>query len=152
MSTRELIAQNIVEVLADMAPPRAGLVSREPVDIEKIAITQFPAIVIESGNELREDIAMGQYRRGTIEFTIRGYVRSDSRNTHIISVDQKRNNLIERIEETLNSDRMRAVDSAGEGLNVTTRVSQIQIQPRVPPLGEFTMLVEVKYNFRGGAV
>lgn len=150
MSTRELIAQNIQEVLKDMSPPRVGLCTREPVDIEKIAITQFPAIVVESGNELREDIAMGKYRRGTIEYTIRAYVRSDSRNQNIVSIDQKRNELIERIEESLNTDRMREVDSAGEGLNTTTQVTQIQIQPRVPPLGEFTMTVEVKYNFRGG--
>lgn len=152
MSTRELITQNIVEVLTDMSPPRPGLVTREPIEIEKIAITQFPAVVVETGNETREDIAMGGYRRGIIEVSIRGYVRSDSRNTHIVSVDQKRNDLIERIEEALNDDRMRAIDSAGEGLNTTTRVRDVTIQPRIPPLGEFVMVVEVRYNFRKGAL
>jgi hypothetical protein len=152
MSTRELIAQNIIEVLSDMEPPRPVLVTREPFDIDKLAITQFPAIVVESGNEVREDIAMGGYRRGVIDFSIRGFVRSDSRNTHIISVDAKRNALIERIEEELNDDRMRGVDSAGEGFNTTTRVREITIQPRTPPLGEFLMIVEVRYNLRKGSV
>lgn len=152
MSTRELIAQNIIEVLSDMEPPRPVLVTREPFDIDKLAITQFPAIVVESGNEVREDIAMGGYRRGVIDFSIRGFVRSDSRNTHIISIDAKRNALIERIEEELNDDRMRGVDSAGEGFNTTTRVREITIQPRTPPLGEFLMIVEVRYNLRKGSV
>ena len=114
MSTRELIAQNIIEVLSDMEPPRPVLITREPFDIDKLAITQFPAVVVESGNEVREDIAMKGYRRGIIDFAIRGFVRSDSRNTHIISVDSKRNELIERLEEELNDERMRGVDSAGE--------------------------------------
>tara|TARA_R100000734_G_scaffold19025_1_gene17571 strand:- start:1704 stop:2162 length:459 start_codon:yes stop_codon:yes gene_type:complete len=152
MSTRELIAQNIIEVLSDMEPPRPVLITREPFDIDKLAITQFPAVVVESGNEVREDIAMKGYRRGTIDFQIRGFVRSDSRNTHIISVDAKRNALIERLEEELNDDRMRGVDSAGEGFSVTTRVREITIQPRTPPLGEFLMVVEVRYNMRKGSV
>ena len=152
MSTRELITQNILEVLSDMSPPRPAFITREPFELEKLAITQFPAVLVETGNETREDIAMGGYRRGVIQVSIRGFVRSDSRNTHVVSVDQKRNDLIERIEESLNSDRSREIDSAGEGLNTTTHVTDITVQPRIPPLGEFVMTVEVRYNFRKGAV
>lgn len=150
MSTRELIAQNIVETLEDMSPPRVNLVTREPFEVDKLAITQFPALLVETANETREDIAMGGYRRGILEVQIRGFVRSDARKGSIISVDSKRNELIERIEESLNEMRDRGVDSTQQGLNVTTRVNSIQINPRTPPLGEFLMTVEVRYNFTKG--
>lgn len=152
MSTRELITQNVLETIEDMANPRVNLVTREPFEIEKLAITQFPAVLVETGNELREDIAMGGLRRGTIEIQVRGFVRSDARKGSIINVDSKRNELIERLEEALNQMRDRSVDSTQQGLTVTTRVQQIQIQTRTPPLGEFLMTVEVRYNFTKGAV
>ena len=74
MSLRNDIANNIVEVLKDIADPRPVLVTREPFDVEKLAITQFPAILIQSGSEERDTETMGAgVRRGTISFQIRGF-------------------------------------------------------------------------------
>jgi len=64
-------------------------------------------------------------------------------------VDQKRNELIERIEETLNADRTRELAEARAS---TTRVRTIEVIDRTPPLGEFVMTVEVRYSFTKGAV
>ena len=149
MSKREDIAQNIETVLKDMTPPRAHLVTREPFDIEKLAITQFPALLITTGNETREDNVMGGGRRGVIEVQIRGFVRADGRSAQIITVDQKRNELIERIEETLNSDRTRELPALRAS---TTHITSIEIIDRTPPLGEFLMTAEVSYSFTKGAV
>ena len=79
MSIREQIAKNITEVLGDMDPPRPVFVTREPFDITKLALTQFPAVLITTGNEVREDITMGGSRRSTIEILIQGFIRSDGR-------------------------------------------------------------------------
>jgi len=149
MSNREYAAQNIVDVLQDMNSPRPAFVTREPFDVLKLAITQFPAVLITTGNESREDHAMGGSRRGTIQIQIRGYVRADGRQAQVITVDQKRNELIERIEETLNSDRTRELSALRAS---TTHITNIEIIDRTPPLGEFLITAEVRYSFTKGAV
>ena len=149
MSNRESAVKNIIEVLEDMTPPRPVFVSREPFDLDKLAMTQFPALLVTAGNETREDQAMGGYRRGIIEVNIRGFVRSDGRKGFVQSVDEKRNNLIERIEEALNTDRKRELATARAA---TTHVASIEVIDRTPPLGEFLMIAEVHYSFTKGAV
>jgi len=149
MSNREDITKNIITVLGDMDHPKATFVTREPFDVLKLAITQFPALLVTSGNETREDHAMGGSRRGVMQITIRGYVRADGREGQIITVDQKRNELIERIEEALNSDRTRELANTRAS---TTHITNIEIIDRTPPLGEFLMTAEVRYSFTKGAV
>ena len=145
MSIREQIAKNITEELGDMDPPRPVFVTREPFDITTLALTQFPAVLITTGNEVREDITMGGSRRSTIEILIQGFIRSDGRDGFTNSVDESRNNLIERIEETLNTDRTRELD---DSTAVMTRISLVEVnQERQPPLGEFTVTCEVTYTF-----
>ena len=149
MSKREDIAKNIVDVLTDMVPPKPVLGTWEPLDVLKLAITQFPAVLITTGNEVREDHAMGGARRGVMQIQIRGFVRADGRSGQIITVDQKRNELIERIEETLNTDRTRELTDTRAA---TTQVSSIEVIDRTPPLGEFLMTAQVSYIFTKGAV
>ena len=148
MSNREEIIKNIIEVLTDMTPPRPIFVTREPFDVEKLAITQFPALLVTTGNESREDYAMGGLRRGTITVTIRGIVRSDGRVGAVQTIDEKRNLLIERIEETLNAQRDRELANVRAA---TTHVTSIEIIDRTPPLGEFLITAEVLYSFTKGA-
>ena len=145
MSLRESIAKNIVEVLGDMDPPRPVFVTREPFDVEKLALTQFPALLIVTANETREEHTMGGNRRAVLEILINGFVRSDGREGFVQSVDEKRNEMIERIEETLNEDRTRELS---DSTAVKTRVTAIEvIQDRKPPLGEFVVTCEVHYTF-----
>ena len=148
MSKREDIAKNIVDVLTDMTPPKPVLVTREPLDVLKLAITQFPAVVVQMGNEIREDDAMGGIRRGTVDVSVRGFVRADGREGSITTVDQKRNEMIERIEETLNTDRTRELTGAA----AITKVTSIEVIERTPPLGEFNMIEQVSYTFTKGAL
>jgi hypothetical protein len=149
MSNRESAVKNIIAVLEDMNPPRPVFVSREPFELDKLAMTQFPAVLVTAGNETREDQAMGGYRRGIIEVNIRAFVRSDGRKGFVQSVDEKRNTLIERIEEALNTDRTRELDTARAA---TTHVASIEVVDRTPPLGEFVIIAEVHYSFTKGAV
>ena len=141
MSLREDIAENIVTVLKDMVDPRPVLVTREPFDVEKLAITQFPAILVVTGNEERLDLSFGD-RQGTIAYTLRGFVRGGA------ELDRQKNDLIERIEETLAVDVRR-----GTGVkSMTTEVISIEVIERIPPLGEISMTVQVRYVYRKGTL
>lgn len=140
MSIREDITKDIVLVLQEIEDPRPILVTREPFEVEKLAITQFPAILVNATNEVRETISAGDVkvgrRAGVIEYEIRGFVRGNE-------LDAKRNDLIESIEEALDKDRNRnqypkVVDS---------QVVKIDIIKRLPPLAEFILTYEVKYNY-----
>ena len=91
MSARENIAINLVKQLENMTDPAVGSVSRVFFDVQKLAITQFPAILVTTSNETREDIST-DLRQGTIRYNLRCYVRGTQ-------VDTLRNELVERLLE-----------------------------------------------------
>ena len=140
MSLREDFAKDIVTTLENMDDPRLGLVTREPFDVEKLAITQFPAVLVITGDEERADMTMGSVsRQGTIVYTLRAFVRGSE-------IDRLRNDLIEAIEETLDQDRTRGTDSK----SMTTNVTRVIVADRLAPLGEFSMTVQVRYKYTKG--
>lgn len=138
---REQIANNIITVLKDMRDPQPVLVTREPFAVQEIAITQFPAILVTPTIEERETITMGTAtvgrRQGTIEFNIRGYVRG-------AELDRQRNDLIERIEESLDTDRYRELREQGV---IDSQIVTIEIIDRLPPLAEIAITYRVRYNY-----
>lgn len=141
MSIRETVVKNIVTTLEEIVDLKPALVTREPFDVEKLAITQFPAILINSSNEARLTETMGTtgIRQGVITYVLNCYVRGNE-------IDSKRNNLIEAIEEALDADRKRNLS----GTVLDTQVTAIAIVDRLPPLGEVVMTVEVRYVFTRG--
>ena len=141
-NSRELIAQNIVDVLLDMDQPRLGRVSRELFNIEELAITQFPAVLVISTVEERDTVTMhtAGIRAGTITYQLRGYVRGSD-------IDTKRNELIERIEEALDQDRSRDL---GNTKVLNSQIVQIDVVDRAQPLGEVNITYEVEYIFTRG--
>lgn len=141
MSLREDIAKNIVQTLKEIEDLKPVLVERDPFDVEKLAITSFPAILVESTNEERttETMSMG-IRQGIIAYTIRGFVRGNN-------IDQRRNELIEAIEEALDLDRNRGQASSRVQ---DTQIASIEVIDRLPPLGEVVITVNVRYVFTRG--
>lgn len=143
---REQISTDIITVLKDMEDPRPVLVTREPFNVLELAITQFPAILVEMREENRETVTMGSSavgrRMGTITYGIRGFVRG-------VELDRKRNDLIERIEEALDSDRYRGLLSSGV---IDSQIRVIEIPERLPPLAEINITYEVRYNYLRGQV
>lgn len=141
MSIREQVAKNIVDVLKTIEYPAPVLVTREPFVVQELAITQFPAILVQIQTEERETISMGApgvgRRMGTITYNLRGYVRGTE-------LDRRRNELIESIEEQLEGDRYR--DLWTEGV-IDSQVTTIEIVERQPPLAEFTVIFQVTYNY-----
>lgn len=138
---RQQIAENIVQVLKEITDPRPVLVTREPFVIQELAITQFPAVLVEMREENRETITMGSptvgRRMGTITYGLRGFVRGTE-------LDTRRNDLIEAIEEALDSDRYRSLLAQGV---IDSQVRVIEIIERQPPLAEFVITFEVRYNY-----
>jgi len=141
MSIREQIAQNIVSVLKTIEHPAPVLITREPFLVQELAITQFPAILVQIQNEERETISMGVpnvgRRMGTITYQLRGYVRGTE-------LDRRRNDLIESIEEILEGDRYR--DLRVEGV-IDSQVILIEVVERQPPLAEIVVTFQVRYNY-----
>lgn len=141
MSLREDIVTDIVTTLKEIKDLKPALVTREPFDVEKLAITQFPAVLINSTNEERTTETMrAGIRQGTIAYTIRGFVRGNE-------IDKKRNDLIEAIEEALDADRNRGQTNS---VVQDTQVASIEIIDRLPPLGEVVLTVNVRYVFTRG--
>ena len=138
MSTRETVIENIVSLLKDMDDPKPILVSREPFDVEKLAITQFPAILVQSGDEIRFDSAM-KSREGQINYVIRSFVRG-------VELDKKKNEIVERIEETLDADRKRGTTNFA----MKTQVVSVIPVDRLAPLGEVLVTVQVQYKYPRG--
>ena len=138
---RQQITENIIAELKDMRDPQPVLVTAEPFAVQELAITQFPAILITPTVEERETVTMGTTsvgrRSGTIDFSIRGYVRG-------VELDRRRNDLIERIEEVLDADRYRGLLASGV---IDSQVRRIEIIERLPPLAEFNIEYQVRYNY-----
>lgn len=147
-SLREQIAENIEQCLADIQDPQCVLVTREPFEVEKLAITQFPAILIQMDTEQRQTITMGAggigRRQGVITYVIRGFVRGTE-------LDSRRNQLIDAIETALDSDRYRGLPITLDGNLVTdSQVTAIEVEQRQPPLAEFAVTFQVTYNYLRG--
>jgi len=145
MSARENIAKNLIEQLTNMTDPAPGLVSRKYFDVTKLAITQFPAILLITANETREDIST-DLREGNIQYQLRCYLRGTE-------LDTLRNEIIERIEETVETDRSRNIDYNINNIhNVTTRVASIELIQRELPLAEVVVNLDVVYRYKKGNV
>ena len=64
MSVREDIAKDIVQALQGITDPNVVLVSRNPIDISDLSIAQYPAIIVRTAEEDREDAAFGSAGEG----------------------------------------------------------------------------------------
>jgi hypothetical protein len=145
MSKRENIAANIITVLdAVTSPIELKKITREPFEPSELADPQFPALFISTGDETREDFALGDTaagkRSGSIDYVLVGYVKGSDSN-----LDTKRNQLIEVIEETLDADRTRG------GNALETKVIDVSSdEGTLYPLGGVRIVVRVLYEFVRG--
>lgn len=145
MSLREQITNTLVTRLSEIDDPLIALATREPIDVEKLAITQFPSVLVTFAVETRETVTMGTtgvgQRMGSLEFDLRGFVRG-------AELDRKRNDLIEAIEEQLELDRYLGLKDSGV---LDSQVTEIEVIPRLAPLAEIRIRLVVRYNYMRGA-
>jgi hypothetical protein len=140
-SLRQQIADYIVRSLKEIEDPQPKFVTKEPFEVSEIAITQFPAVLVTLRQEDRETITMGVTgtgrRMGTILFEIRAYVRGTE-------LDEKRNTLLEAMEEAIEADRYLGLNGSGV---LDSQIIKIEIIDRQPPLAEMLIELEVRYNY-----
>ena len=145
MSKRESIAGDIITKLEPVSSPiELKLIKREPFEPEELSNAQFPAAYVQTGDETREMLSLGDVgtgkRQGTIDFLIVGFVKGTTAN-----IDTLRNQLIEVIEETLDAD----ITRNGNALN--TQVIEANTDEGVLfPYGGIRIVVRVLYEFVRG--
>lgn len=144
MSKRESIAANLVTTLQAMTTPvQAKLVTREPFDFTKLSNAQFPAIMVQTSTETREDATIGGadiLREGSIDYQMIGYVKATS-------LDTARNQLVEAMENALDIDRTRG------GYALDTQIVSVETdEGSIDPIGGVIVTARVQYNFTRGAV
>ena len=146
MSKRENIASDIITKLdAVTSPIEFKKLTREPFEVEELSDAQFPAVFIQSGDETREvlsigDTASGTYT-GTIDFLIVAFGKGTTTN-----IDTVRNQLIEVIEETLDADVTR------NGNAIDTQIIEASTdEGTIYPYGGVRVTARVFYEFTRGS-
>ena len=143
-SLRQQIANEIISKIQNIEDPRPVLVTKEPFEVAEIAITQFPAALVTMRQEDRTTVTLGApgtgRRTGTIRFDIRAYVRGTD-------LDQRRNTLLEAMEEAIETDRYLSLRTEGV---MDSQIIRIEIVDRQPPLAEMLIELEVRYNYVRG--
>jgi hypothetical protein len=142
MSSRENIAKNIVDTLKTAVQPiRLAFVTRQTFDFDKLSNRQFPAILVRTADENREDSTLGGTlgkRMSTITYDLVCFVKSKE-------IDTARNQIIETIEEILDVDRTRG------GNAKDTQITSIEVdEGQITPIGGVILTVAVTYEYTRG--
>ena len=143
MSVRENIASNIHSVINSISSPDVQLCTRQPFELEELSQQQYPAVVVQTSEENREDQELGsgaKTRTGTIDFVVLGFVKGY--NTNIVTL---RNALITAIETALETD----ITRSGNALD--TEVVQVETdEGTLFPVGGIRMVVRCMYQYQSG--
>ena len=78
MSTRENIASNILSTISGISSPSIKKATRQPFQLDELSDKQYPAVIVQTSEETREDQEIGsgaKTRIGTIDFLILGFVK-----------------------------------------------------------------------------
>jgi hypothetical protein len=135
-SYRENIAKDLVKTLK--AIKAVKYVTRDVFEPDEISDAQIPAVLVQSGSELKTDIHMGYSREGTIEYILTGFVKGKY-------LDSARNNLLDDIEEELYKDVSRG------GYAIDTLVTEINTDEGVLfPMGAIQIIVRIQYIHQQG--
>ena len=139
MSKREDIASHIVTTIEAISSPSIKKVTRQPFNLEELAQAQYPAVLVQTQEETKEDQELGEgakTRLCTLEFLVTGYIKGSESN-----IDTARNTLATAIETQLESDITRnnkALDT--EVISLETDAGTLF------PYGAISMVVRVIYE------
>ena len=142
MSSRENIAKNIVDTLKTAVQPiRLAFVTRQTFDFDKLSNRQFPAVLVRTADENREDSTLGGTlgkRMSTITYDLVCFVKSKE-------IDSARNQIIETIEEILDVDRTRG------GNAKDPEITSFEVdEGQITPIGGVILTVAVTYEYTRG--
>lgn len=145
MSVREDIANNILTTIQAISSPTIKKATRQPFPLDELSEQQYPAVLIQTQLETKEDQELGsggKTRINTLEFLITGYTKGAESN-----IDTSRNELAEAIENKLEEDITR------NGNALDTEVVEIETDAgELFPYGAITMVIRVIYEHQSGTV
>jgi hypothetical protein len=73
MSVRENIASNLLTTISGISSPAIKKATRQPFILDELSEQQYPAVIIQTSEEVRDDAELGngaRTRHGTIDFVI----------------------------------------------------------------------------------
>ena len=143
MSVRENIASNLLSTISSISSPAIKKATRQPFQLDELSDKQYPAVIVQTSEETREDSELGsgaKTRIGTIDFSILGFVKGAESN-----IDTLRNQLITAIETSLESDITRSSNA------LDTEVISVETdEGTLFPIGGIRMVVRCTYEFQAG--
>ena len=144
MSVRENIAANLLSVISGISSPiTVKKATRQPFDLDELSDKQYPAVIVQSSEETREDEELGsgaKTRLATIDFIVSGFVKGAESN-----IDTKRNQLITAIETAVESDITRSNNALD-----TMVVSCETDEGSLFPVGGIRMTIRCMYEYQSG--
>ena len=143
MSVRENIASNLLTTISGISSPAIKKATRQPFLLDELSEQQYPAVIIQTSEEVRDDDELGngaRTRHGTIDFVILGFVKGAEAN-----IDTKRNELITAIESEIESDITR------NGNALDTQVISVETdEGSLFPVGGIRMTIRCMYQYQSG--
>ena len=144
MSVRENIASNLLSTISAISSPiTIRKATRQPFIIDELSEQQYPAVIVQTSEENRDDSELGsgaKTRIGTIDFVILGFVKGAESN-----IDTARNQLITAIETSLETD----ITRSGNALD--TEVVQVETdEGSLFPVGGIRMTIRCMYEYQAG--
>ena len=142
MARREDILVEITKLLKAQRSVKLGKVERDPIVIEELAKTAFPAVYVETTDEDIDDITMtmgstGLMREGVLEVAVVLVIGGRERDT-------QRNIAVEAIENTLMADR--TLTNTVEDIRLT-RVETVTTGESAP-FASCRMIFTVEYCYQ----
>jgi hypothetical protein len=143
MSVRENIASNLLTTISGISSPAIKKATRQPFILDELSEQQYPAVIIQTSEEVRDDAELGsgaRTRHGTIDFVILGFVKGAE-----VNIDTKRNELITAIETELE------IDITRDGNALDTEVVSVETdEGSLFPVGGIRMTVRCMYEYQAG--
>ena len=143
MSKREDIASHIASTISGISSPSINKVTRQPFNLEELSQQQYPAVIVQTSEENRDDLELGsgaKTRQGTIDFIALGFVKGSDTN-----IDTLRNALITAIETALESDITRDSNA------LDTEIVQVETdEGTLFPVGGIRMTIRCMYQYQSG--
>ena len=144
MSVRENIASNLLSVISAISSPiTIKKATRQPFILDELSEQQYPAVIVQTSEETREDSELGsgaRTRHGTIDFLILGFVKGAESN-----IDTARNALITAIETAVETD----ITRNGNALD-TMVISCETDEGSLFPVGGIRMTIRCMYEYQSG--
>ena len=144
MSVRENIASNLLSTISGISSPiTIKKATRQPFPIDELSEQQYPAVIVQTSEETRDDSELGsgaRTRHGTIDFIISGFVKGAESN-----IDTLRNQLITAIETAVESDITRSSNALD-----TMVVSCETDEGTLFPVGGIRMTIRCMYEYQSG--